>query len=105
MASASETTVMELRELHPLPQPKAILTRISSRLSRARSDRDISEEEPDVNETLPSPTTAEVERHERWNESRVMMYRTFAAFWAFVIMGANDAAVGALIPYVSLMNP
>jgi hypothetical protein len=24
-----------------------------------------------------------------------------AAFWSFVVMGSNDAAYGALIPYVS----
>jgi len=27
---------------------------------------------------------------EKWNEPRVNMYRTFAAFWAFVVMGMND---------------
>jgi hypothetical protein len=27
---------------------------------------------------------------ERWNESRVNIFRTFAAFWAFTVMGMND---------------
>lgn len=31
---------------------------------------------------------------ERWNEPRFNMFRTFATFWSFVIMGANDAAYG-----------
>ncbi|KAF2120910.1 major facilitator superfamily domain-containing protein [Lophiotrema nucula] len=51
-------------------------------------------------ETLPSPTTASAEKLERWNQSRVNMLRTFAAFWSFVVMGSNDAAYGALIPYL-----
>lgn len=50
-------------------------------------------------ETLPSPTTA-TEKRQRWNNPRVNMWRTFAAFWSFFIMGANDAAYGALLPYV-----
>ena len=32
---------------------------------------------------------------ERWNEPRINMYRTFAAFWAFVVMGMNDGMVSA----------
>jgi hypothetical protein len=51
-------------------------------------------------ENLPSPTTQAAERLERWNQSRTNMYRTFSAFWSFVVMGSNDAAYGALIPYV-----
>jgi len=27
---------------------------------------------------------------ERWNESRINIFRTFAAFWAFIVMGMND---------------
>ncbi|KAB2570739.1 Bypass of stop codon protein 6 [Lasiodiplodia hormozganensis] len=50
-------------------------------------------------ETLPSPTTA-TEKLQRWNNPRVNMWRTFSAFWSFFIMGANDAAYGALLPYL-----
>ena len=32
---------------------------------------------------------------EKWNEPRINMYRTFAAFWAFVVMGMNDGMVSA----------
>ena len=31
---------------------------------------------------------------EKWNEPSVNINRLFATFWAFVIMGANDAAYG-----------
>ncbi|KAI9713476.1 MAG: hypothetical protein M1820_000858 [Bogoriella megaspora] len=53
----------------------------------------------DRNEMLPSPSVA-AEPTERWNHPTVNMYRTFATFWTFVMMGANDAAYGALIPYL-----
>lgn len=51
-------------------------------------------------ESLPSPTTQAAEKLERWNQSSTNVSRTFAAFWSFVVMGSNDAAYGALIPYV-----
>jgi hypothetical protein len=31
---------------------------------------------------------------ERWNQNRLNIYRTFATFWCFLVMGANDAAYG-----------
>ncbi|KAJ5810773.1 Major facilitator superfamily domain general substrate transporter [Penicillium robsamsonii] len=37
---------------------------------------------------------------EKWNQPRGNIYRTFATFWSFLVMGANDAAYGALIPYL-----
>lgn len=57
-------------------------------------------ENDDPVERLPSPTTAPAEKLERWNQSRTNLYRTFAAFWSFIVMGSNDAAYGALIPYL-----
>jgi len=32
---------------------------------------------------------------EKWNEPRINMYRTFAAFWASVVMGMNDGMSSA----------
>ncbi|KAH8700578.1 putative MFS transporter [Talaromyces proteolyticus] len=37
---------------------------------------------------------------EKWNDPVVNAPRIFATFWSFVMMGANDAAYGALIPYL-----
>ncbi|KAJ5320640.1 hypothetical protein PENANT_c033G09125 [Penicillium antarcticum] len=37
---------------------------------------------------------------EKWNQNRLNIYRTLATFWCFLVMGANDAAYGALIPYL-----
>ncbi|KAJ5169242.1 uncharacterized protein N7482_004836 [Penicillium canariense] len=37
---------------------------------------------------------------EKWNHPRINVYRSLATFWSFLVMGANDAAYGALIPYL-----
>ncbi|KAK5948490.1 hypothetical protein OHC33_010524 [Knufia fluminis] len=51
--------------------------------------------------TLPSPTTANTTPQlQRWNHPRTNVYRVLATFWCFTILGANDAAYGALIPYL-----
>jgi hypothetical protein len=31
---------------------------------------------------------------EKWNEPRINAYRSFATFFSFLVMGANDAAYG-----------
>jgi hypothetical protein len=36
----------------------------------------------------------------RWNGSKTMMWRVLATFWCAFVMGSNDAAYGAIIPYV-----
>jgi hypothetical protein len=51
---------------------------------------------------LPSPTTHPAVIPEQWNHPRSNLFKTMAAFWSFVVMGSNDAAYGALIPYVSV---
>lgn len=61
-------------------------------------------QEQDPIERLPSPTTQADAPLERWNAPRGNLWRTLAAFWSFVVMGANDAAYGALIPYVSCVS-
>ncbi|KAF1840897.1 MFS general substrate transporter [Cucurbitaria berberidis CBS 394.84] len=57
-------------------------------------------ENDDPVESLPSPTTQAAAKLERWNAPRTNLCRTLAAFWSFVVMGSNDAAYGALIPYL-----
>lgn len=51
-------------------------------------DKDI-----DPVETLPQPSTV-VSVVERWNHPKVNIFRTCATLFAFMIMGANDAAYG-----------
>lgn len=48
---------------------------------------------------LPLPSTASI-RLQKWNSPRINMWRVFATFWSFIILGANDAAYGAIIPYL-----
>jgi hypothetical protein len=72
-------------------------SRTSIRLSDAKGIQD-----DDSPVDLPSPTTHPAVKAEQWNHPRSNLFRTMAAFWSFVVMGSNDAAYGALIPYVSV---
>ncbi|KAK3714946.1 hypothetical protein LTR37_007436 [Vermiconidia calcicola] len=99
----SSTAVLQPIELQP------VHTNLSGKRSPSVGGRSLeseaqqsrkSEEDYDRNETLPSPTTAAAEQVESWNRPRANVYRTFAVFWGFVIMGMNDAAYGAIIPYL-----
>ena len=104
----------------------------SKRFGSGHVDSDDDREQHDQNETLPSPTVASHEALERWNLPRANLWRTFAAFWSFTLMGEestnirrlfvycvywscirsmltircpagmNDATYGAIIPYVGL---
>ncbi|KAF9695793.1 hypothetical protein EKO04_005775 [Ascochyta lentis] len=95
----SSTCVVEQPiELQDVPsylqKPQNAKTTPSLKVSHRSSQDD------DPVENLPSPTTQAAEKLERWNQSRTNLYRTFAAFWSFIVMGSNDAAYGALIPYL-----
>ncbi|KAI1436475.1 putative MFS transporter [Xylaria sp. CBS 124048] len=46
------------------------------------------------------PTTAGAHSKERWNRPRGNIPRVASCFYSFVVMGANDAAYGPLIPYL-----
>jgi hypothetical protein len=94
--------VVELEEVRTLPQPshsKQPQDHISQRSSRTLGGRALSlnsfheAQADDVDGSLPSPITAS-EQLQKWNYPRVNLWRTLAAFWGFIIMGANDAAVG-----------
>lgn len=62
-----------------------------------RSSHDHTGADPDV--VLPAPNTAS-QPLERWNHPRSNPPRVFAAFWSLMVMGMNDAAYGAIIPYM-----
>lgn len=60
-------------------------------------------DEADDYATLPSPITANTTPQlQRWNYPRINLWRVLATFWSFVILGLNDAAYGALIPYLEV---
>ncbi|KAF2869795.1 major facilitator superfamily domain-containing protein [Massariosphaeria phaeospora] len=72
----------------------------SLHISETRASEQDRIENSDPVENLPSPTTHAAEKLERWNTPRTNLWRSMAAFWSFVVMGSNDAAYGALIPYL-----
>ncbi|EIT76160.1 bypass of stop codon protein, putative [Aspergillus oryzae 100-8] len=52
----------------------------------------ITESREDVNERLAKPN--------KWNHPRSNIIRVLTTFWVFFVMGANDAAYGAILPYL-----
>ncbi|KAI9163862.1 major facilitator superfamily domain-containing protein [Paramyrothecium foliicola] len=48
---------------------------------------------------LPPPSTA-TSLPQRWNHPRSNISKVVACNWSFIVMGANDAAYGALIHYI-----
>ncbi|KAJ4991363.1 MFS transporter [Stagonosporopsis vannaccii] len=86
---------VELQDVSSYPQPPP-----DAKTAPGLKIEDRTSQEDDPVESLPSPTTQAAEKLERWNQSRTNVSRTFAAFWSFVVMGSNDAAYGALIPYL-----
>ncbi|KAK5199766.1 hypothetical protein LTR99_004561 [Exophiala xenobiotica] len=56
---------------------------------------------PEDPPTSPQPPLEDFEPHlQKWNSPRINIWRCVGTFWSFVILGANDAAIGALIPYL-----
>lgn len=53
----------------------------------------------DLDSTPPSHA---VDIAPRWNESKTMIWRVTATCYCAFVMGANDAAYGAIIPYVCI---
>ncbi|KAK4494372.1 hypothetical protein PRZ48_014670 [Zasmidium cellare] len=99
--AGSSTMTLEPIELQPI-RLKTDLDTSSKRPSvggRSLGSPRSEDDSDDRNETLPSPTTAS-EQPEAWNFPRRNIYKVAAAFWAFVIMGMNDATYGAIIPYL-----
>ncbi|KAF2266775.1 MFS general substrate transporter [Lojkania enalia] len=100
----SSTCVVEPIELADVsnylqePVNKAPQSRTSLCIEETRTSHENIQNDDPV-ENLPSPTTAS-EQLDRWNHPRSNLYRTMAAFWSFIVMGSNDAAYGALIPYL-----
>ena len=55
-------------------------------------------------EDAPSPTEDEVDAAEQqsWNQPRRNAFRVAACFYSFLVFGMNDAAYGALVPYLEI---
>lgn len=91
------STTIELVEasLHRTPSHEAG----PSYPARTLRDFSRSDKTQDVISPLPAPTTVS-QALERWNHPRSNRPRVFAAFWSLLVMGMNDAAYGAIIPYM-----
>lgn len=94
-AGSAGTSLVELSEIPRDRTPNSSGKGLFDKTGRRLGSINIPDEPQgeDRNESLPSPTTA-TQTVQRWNQSKVNVARTFAAFWSFVIMGANDAAYG-----------
>lgn len=114
MSGGSSTATVELQEapVHKpnAPPPLAERPSLDNGTGPARPGRTLGKDSPrasndeprsnhDSISSLPAPTTVS-HTVERWNQSRVNMCRVFAAFWSLLVMGMNDAAYGAIIPYL-----
>jgi hypothetical protein len=94
----SSTYVVELEDFSSRPEQIDLKPqRPASIKSTSRRSNRSNESTKDIHGTLPSPTTAAIETQERWNHPQINMYRTFATFWSFIVLGANDAALGVCL--------
>lgn len=89
-------------EMPTYPQEvKRVAPWISERSDSPSKNTSTPLQEVDDFATLPSPTTANTTPQlQRWNYPRINLWRVFGTFWSFIVLGANDAAYGALIPYL-----
>ena len=107
-SGGSSTMTMEKPiELQPV-RSKQDASTIAAKRTPSVSGRSLGSNTPskesgqpeDRNESLPSPTTAPVDQAEVWYKPRINLYRVLATFYAFALMGMNDASYGPLIPYL-----
>lgn len=99
MATTTTLTINEPSsyELHSLPaKPSSIYNSTPN----SGSNPDFKQQTLGISDEQP-PSNA-VEALQRWNTPRINMWRVFATFWSFFIVGMNDGSYGALVPYVSI---
>ncbi|CAK7229090.1 hypothetical protein SBRCBS47491_007129 [Sporothrix bragantina] len=93
-ASTGESKQVPLSHYNDFDEKKA--SHIPSQHSfTPESDRDVEVSVPALPPFSPPP-----ERLERWNESKTSICRYLFTLYSFTIMGMNDGAVGALLPYI-----
>ncbi|KAF1816772.1 putative MFS transporter [Eremomyces bilateralis CBS 781.70] len=99
MATQTSTYTMELSEHPNTNQPRSEQKQHDHISLASRRHSHVSGTKISDSDGLPSPTTA-TEKKVFWNHPRSNIARTFATFYCFIVLGANDAALGALIPYL-----
>ncbi|KAI1129691.1 putative MFS transporter [Nemania abortiva] len=93
----SSTTVLEMGPVCSSPLPPLENKSASSLTRWAGTDEEIQDATAGGRDATP-PSVTEVK--ERWNYPRTNIRRVLSCFYSFLIMGANDAAYGPLIPYL-----
>lgn len=83
MTSTSTSTCVVQQHSHDAPNHIMLEAMPPSQHS---TDHTTSNESPDGFSAL-----------EKWNHPRINVYRSFATFWSFLVMGSNDAAYGVSI--------
>ncbi|KAI1070800.1 hypothetical protein LB507_007008 [Fusarium sp. FIESC RH6] len=77
---------------------------ISADLEVNGQDVEKSKKKPDAVEAIQQPDNTDsadsINELERWNSPRINSYRFYATNLSFLIMGMNDASLGALLPYI-----
>jgi hypothetical protein len=62
--------------------------------SKSQSEQKLGISDLEDIRTNTAPPTEAVEALQRWNSSRIQMWRVFATFWAFFVVGMNDGSYG-----------
>ncbi|KAI1848832.1 hypothetical protein JX266_005260 [Neoarthrinium moseri] len=93
---SSSTSVIELEPVRLAPSTKSATIPFDTPADPTTQDHGRTVGEDD---DLPPPSTASSVK-QRWNYPRSNVPKVAACFWSFVVMGANDAAYGALIHYI-----
>ncbi|KAM0322167.1 hypothetical protein ACHAQA_009656 [Verticillium albo-atrum] len=96
MTTTSSTIELQAFD-HQRPLTPKDVGGLASEGRRLGSHNDL--KDGDVSDGLPAPTTA-TPVIESWKYPRSNLIRVAATFWSFLVLGANDAAYGALIPYL-----
>lgn len=102
MASSSyPTQAVELETLdfsrQAPKQPNPVLSSVGRRLGSHDEDQHQHQANAADDEAIPPRAAAVVEK---WNEPIGNVFRVGAVFFSLFVSGANDAAYGALIPYL-----
>ncbi|KAK9780078.1 putative Major facilitator superfamily domain-containing protein [Seiridium cardinale] len=99
MRSSSCTSVIEMEPVRLAPSSKSTKIASSPLPQELLRNDELAAAAAVEDDELPPPSTAS-SIVQRWNYPRSNMPKVAACFWSFIVIGANDAAYGALIHYI-----
>ncbi|KAM0276744.1 hypothetical protein ACHAQH_006455 [Verticillium albo-atrum] len=92
-------STIELQSFDQRPTTPKDVGQLASEGRRLGSHGGQNDTDVSLSDGLPAPTTS-TPVAESWKYPRSNVFRVAATFWSFLVSGANDAAYGALIPYL-----